>query len=110
MAVSRARLARAAAAAAVLGFVVAVVLAEAGPADVEMVFLKNAVAKGAGACSLPLHLQILGLPCPVDLSMADAGVCHGAPVCLDGSPPVYHFSPGSGSGANNWVVHMEVRT
>ncbi|KAF8670252.1 hypothetical protein HU200_050784 [Digitaria exilis] len=40
-----------------------------------MVFLKNAVAKGA--------------------------------VCLDGSPPVYHFSPGSGSGANNWVVHME---
>ncbi|XP_034602427.1 pectin acetylesterase 7 [Setaria viridis] len=74
MAVSRARLARAAAA-AVLGFVVAAVLAEAGPADVEMVFLKNAVAKGA--------------------------------VCLDGSPPVYHFSPGSGSGANNWVVHME---
>nr|CAB3485663.1 unnamed protein product [Digitaria exilis] len=61
--------------AAVLGFLLLVVLAEAGPADVEMVFLKNAVAKGA--------------------------------VCLDGSPPVYHFSPGSGSGANNWVVHME---
>nr|CAB3488166.1 unnamed protein product [Digitaria exilis] len=61
--------------AAVLGVLLLVVLAEAGPADVEMVFLKNAVAKGA--------------------------------VCLDGSPPVYHFSPGSGSGANNWVVHME---
>ncbi|CAL5030187.1 unnamed protein product [Urochloa decumbens] len=74
MAASRAWLARAAAA-AVLGFVVVAGLAEAGPADVEMVFLKNAVAKGA--------------------------------VCLDGSPPVYHFSPGSGSGANNWVVHME---
>ncbi|KAM0885165.1 hypothetical protein ACQ4PT_030518 [Festuca glaucescens] len=43
--------------------------------DVDMVFLKSAVAKGA--------------------------------VCLDGTPPVYHFSPGSGSGANNWVVHME---
>ncbi|XP_062226626.1 pectin acetylesterase 7-like [Phragmites australis] len=60
-----------AAAAVVLGFVVAA----AGAADVEMVFLKSAVSKGA--------------------------------VCLDGSPPVYHFSPGSGSGANNWVVHME---
>uniref|UniRef100_A0ACD5UU83 Uncharacterized protein n=1 Tax=Avena sativa TaxID=4498 RepID=A0ACD5UU83_AVESA len=43
--------------------------------DVQMVFLKSAVEKGA--------------------------------VCLDGSPPVYHFAPGSGSGANNWVVHME---
>lgn len=49
--------------------------AVAAAGDVEMVFLKSAVAKGA--------------------------------VCLDGSPPVYHFSPGSGSGANNWVVHME---
>ncbi|KAJ8499782.1 hypothetical protein OPV22_010334 [Ensete ventricosum] len=28
-------------------------------------------------------------------------------VCLDGSPPAYHFSPGNGSGANNWLVHME---
>ncbi|KAL6843858.1 hypothetical protein ACP4OV_026429 [Aristida adscensionis] len=60
------------AAAAVLGLVAA---AAAGAADVEMVFLKTAVEKGA--------------------------------VCLDGSAPVYHFSPGSGNGANNWVVHME---
>ncbi|TVU15868.1 hypothetical protein EJB05_39409 [Eragrostis curvula] len=61
-----------AAAAVVLSFVA---VAAAGQADVDMVFLKSAVAKGA--------------------------------VCLDGSPPVYHFSPGSGSGANNWLVHME---
>ncbi|VFQ76656.1 unnamed protein product [Cuscuta campestris] len=27
--------------------------------------------------------------------------------CLDGSPPGYHFDAGSGSGANNWLVHME---
>ncbi|RLM73740.1 pectin acetylesterase 7-like [Panicum miliaceum] len=74
MAASRAWLARAAAA-ALLGFVLLVASAEAGSAEVEMVFLKTAVAKGA--------------------------------VCLDGSPPVYHFSAGSGSGANNWVVHME---
>ncbi|KAK3141595.1 hypothetical protein QOZ80_4BG0335930 [Eleusine coracana subsp. coracana] len=69
MAASQARLALAA---AVLSFVAAAV---AGQADVDMVFLKSAVAKGA--------------------------------VCLDGSPPVYHFSPGSGSGANNWLIHME---
>ncbi|ONM14277.1 Pectin acetylesterase 7 [Zea mays] len=74
MAASGAWLARATAT-AVLGFVLAVASAEAASGDVEMVFLKAAVAKGA--------------------------------VCLDGSPPVYHFSPGSGSGANNWVVHME---
>ncbi|PVH35787.1 hypothetical protein PAHAL_7G279400 [Panicum hallii] len=72
MAASRAWLARAA---TVLGFLLLAASAEAGPAEVEMVFLKNAVAKGA--------------------------------VCLDGSPPVYHFSAGSGSGANNWLVHME---
>lgn len=27
--------------------------------------------------------------------------------CLDGSRPGYHFDAGSGSGANNWLVHME---
>ncbi|XP_013702401.2 pectin acetylesterase 2-like [Brassica napus] len=28
-------------------------------------------------------------------------------VCLDGSPAGYHFHPGSGSGAKNWLVHLE---
>ncbi|CAH8390938.1 unnamed protein product [Eruca vesicaria subsp. sativa] len=28
-------------------------------------------------------------------------------VCLDGSPAGYHFHPGSGSGAKNWLVHVE---
>jgi len=103
MAASRARLSRAA---AVLSFLLLAAAAEAGPADVEMVFLKNAVAKGAGACSLsPL---CIAASVPGDCPLADAVIYHGA-VCLDGSPPVYHFSPGSGSGANNWVVHMEVR-
>jgi hypothetical protein len=50
MAASRAWLARATAA-AVLGFVLVVASAEAASGDVEMVFLKAAVAKGAGACS-----------------------------------------------------------
>uniref|UniRef100_A0A0D3FZT2 Pectin acetylesterase n=1 Tax=Oryza barthii TaxID=65489 RepID=A0A0D3FZT2_9ORYZ len=42
----------------------------------------------------------------VDMVFLKSAVSTGA-VCLDGSPPVYHFSPGSGSGANNWLVHME---
>ncbi|KAK1685285.1 hypothetical protein QYE76_046133 [Lolium multiflorum] len=63
-------------AAAVVTLVLALAAVPSAWADnVDMVFLKSAVAKGA--------------------------------VCLDGTPPVYHFSPGSGSGANNWVVHME---
>ncbi|KAK7250715.1 hypothetical protein RIF29_33327 [Crotalaria pallida] len=28
-------------------------------------------------------------------------------VCLDGSPPAYHFDKGSGEGNKNWIVHME---
>lgn len=29
-------------------------------------------------------------------------------VCLDGSPPAYHFDKGFGTGVNNWLVHIEV--
>jgi len=29
-------------------------------------------------------------------------------VCLDGSPPAYHFDEGHDEGANNWIVHIEV--
>ncbi|XP_077244720.1 pectin acetylesterase 8-like isoform X2 [Tasmannia lanceolata] len=28
-------------------------------------------------------------------------------VCLDGSPPAYHFDKGSGTGINSWLVHIE---
>ncbi|XP_022891891.1 uncharacterized protein LOC111406744 [Olea europaea var. sylvestris] len=28
-------------------------------------------------------------------------------VCLDCSPPAYHFDTGSGAGINNWLVHIE---
>lgn len=31
-------------------------------------------------------------------------------MCLDGSPPAYHFDKGTGEGINNWLVHLEVRT
>jgi hypothetical protein len=29
-------------------------------------------------------------------------------VCLDGSPPGYHLQRGSGSGAHNWLVYLQV--
>ncbi|XP_038878207.1 pectin acetylesterase 8-like isoform X2 [Benincasa hispida] len=35
----------------------------------------------------------------------DAGI-KGA-VCLDGSPPAYHFSDGFGSGIDNWLIQLE---
>jgi len=31
-------------------------------------------------------------------------------VCLDGTLPGYHLHPGSGSGANRWLIQLEVYT
>jgi len=28
---------------------------------------------------------------------------------MDGSPPGYHIHRGFGSGANNWLINLEVR-
>ncbi|KAL0909149.1 hypothetical protein M5K25_019993 [Dendrobium thyrsiflorum] len=42
----------------------------------------------------------------VNITYVKSAVVEGA-VCLDGSPPAYHLSPGSGSGANNWLVQIE---
>lgn len=42
----------------------------------------------------------------VGITYLDSAVAKGA-VCLDGSAPAYHFDKGSGSGINNWIVHME---
>lgn len=43
---------------------------------------------------------------PVGITYVENAVAKGA-VCLDGSPPAYHFSPGFGSGINNWLVQIE---
>ncbi|OIV93808.1 hypothetical protein TanjilG_03771 [Lupinus angustifolius] len=42
----------------------------------------------------------------VPITIVNDAVSKGA-VCLDGSPPAYHFDKGSGEGINNWVVHIE---
>ncbi|GAB2235488.1 hypothetical protein Droror1_Dr00025913 [Drosera rotundifolia] len=40
------------------------------------------------------------------ITYVTSAVAKGA-VCLDGSPPAYHFDRGSGSGINSWLVHIE---
>ncbi|PKA48891.1 hypothetical protein AXF42_Ash016407 [Apostasia shenzhenica] len=45
-------------------------------------------------------------PLIVDLTLVKSAGSEGA-LCLDGSLPGYHLDLGYGSGANNWVVHLE---
>ncbi|KAJ4971295.1 hypothetical protein NE237_004394 [Protea cynaroides] len=45
-------------------------------------------------------------PALVDLTLLSHANEKGA-VCLDGSSPGYHFQKGFGSGANNWLLHLE---
>ncbi|KAL5864194.1 hypothetical protein ACOSQ3_001708 [Xanthoceras sorbifolium] len=42
----------------------------------------------------------------VEITYVENAVAKGA-VCLDGSPPAYHFNKGFGAGINNWLVHIE---
>ncbi|KAK4770722.1 hypothetical protein SAY87_031254 [Trapa incisa] len=42
----------------------------------------------------------------VGITILDSAVAKGA-VCLDGSPPAYHYDKGSGSGINSWLIHIE---
>ncbi|KAJ6327653.1 hypothetical protein OIU78_014505 [Salix suchowensis] len=42
----------------------------------------------------------------IPLTIVQTAAARGA-VCLDGSPPGYHFERGSGSGIDSWLVHME---
>ena len=42
----------------------------------------------------------------VPITYLESAAAKGA-VCLDGSTPAYHFDKGSGSGVNNWIVHVE---
>ncbi|XP_010056135.2 pectin acetylesterase 8-like [Eucalyptus grandis] len=42
----------------------------------------------------------------VSITYVQNAVAKGA-VCLDGSPPAYHFDKGVGAGANNWLIFIE---
>lgn len=45
-------------------------------------------------------------PLMVPLTLIQGADSKGA-VCLDGTLPGYHIHPGSGSGANSWLIHLE---
>ncbi|KAJ3707115.1 hypothetical protein LUZ61_010820 [Rhynchospora tenuis] len=56
-------------------------------------------------CLLGLLIHVID-GTDVPMTLLKSAVAKGA-VCLDGSPPAYHLDRGSGSGINNWIVHME---
>ncbi|TXG54595.1 hypothetical protein EZV62_019851 [Acer yangbiense] len=55
-------------------------------------------------CGLLILLKTEGFN--VGITYVENAVAKGA-VCLDGSPPAYHFDKGFGAGINNWLVHIE---
>ncbi|XP_074295459.1 pectin acetylesterase 8-like [Silene latifolia] len=42
----------------------------------------------------------------VPITIVEDAVAKGS-VCLDGSPPAYHFDKGFDSGVNNWLIYMQ---
>uniref|UniRef100_A0A7N0UG55 Pectin acetylesterase n=1 Tax=Kalanchoe fedtschenkoi TaxID=63787 RepID=A0A7N0UG55_KALFE len=58
------------------------------------------------ALALALILPAARAQVYVNITYVPQAVRMGA-VCLDGSPPAYHFDKGFGTGANNWLVQME---
>nr|XP_009779347.1 PREDICTED: protein notum homolog isoform X1 [Nicotiana sylvestris]XP_016454492.1 PREDICTED: pectin acetylesterase 8-like [Nicotiana tabacum] len=63
-------------------------------------------------CFLVCSLAIIKSECAKDLGSYNVtktilknAVSKGA-VCLDGSPPAYHFEPGFGKGVGNWIVQL----
>lgn len=92
--------------------VLAVILLKSEGASVGITYLQDAVAKGAGT-DLSLFLYIfyymfMHIICLTLLSFFFFWFGWWCVVCLDGSPPAYHFGKGSGAGVDNWIVHMEV--
>ncbi|KAK6251631.1 Pectinacetylesterase/NOTUM - like 2 [Theobroma cacao] len=59
-----------------------------------------------------LHLLVLGLlwfktqGVYVPITYVQSAVAKGA-VCLDGSPPAYHWDRGYGTGINSWLIQLE---
>ncbi|KAK3164480.1 hypothetical protein QOZ80_1AG0019380 [Eleusine coracana subsp. coracana] len=66
-----------------------------------------------GSRILLLLLSVLGpLHCSSqDLDVVDLTLLAGAhdkgAVCLDGSPAGYHLQTGSGTGSQNWIIHLQ---
>ncbi|KAL9258716.1 Pectin acetylesterase 8-like protein [Drosera capensis] len=57
-------------------------------------------------CAVLLLMMIRVDGYTVPITYVQSAVAQGA-VCLDGSPPAYHFDKGFGAGVNNWLIHVE---
>nr|KJB25078.1 hypothetical protein B456_004G176200 [Gossypium raimondii] len=91
--------------------VLAVILLKSEGASVGITYLQDAVAKGAGrdlffflSMFYYMFMYIIYLRHSFFSFFWFGWWCV---VCLDGSPPAYHFDKGSGAGVDNWIVHME---
>ncbi|CAL9772891.1 unnamed protein product [Musa acuminata subsp. burmannicoides] len=78
----------------------------ASPLNFRMVGVKSGTWVCPLICLLYLlaFLQVEGDNVP--MTVLKGAVAEGA-VCLDGSAPAYNLAPGSGSGANNWLLFVE---
>ncbi|CAL9210976.1 unnamed protein product [Musa hybrid cultivar] len=78
----------------------------ASPLNFRMVGVKSGTWVCPLICLLYLlaFLQVEGDNVP--MTLLKSAVAEGA-VCLDGSPAAYNLAPGSGSGANNWLLFVE---
>lgn len=72
---------------------------------VNITYVRNAVAKGAGGDffeqSFFVFLNDFGKSLHFCTMMCIS-------VCLDGSPPAYHFDRGYGTGNSSWLIQLEV--
>ncbi|KAI5065154.1 hypothetical protein GOP47_0019849 [Adiantum capillus-veneris] len=67
--------------------------------------------RAANACCVSVVLVLIMLVLEERGSLGQPPLVYlsepGDAVCLDGSPPAYSFDPGSGSGQNSWIVHLQ---
>lgn len=68
---------------------------------VGITYLQSAVAKGAGSDSFRKSNNFYFMLSSLQLRILFT-------VCLDGSPPAYHFDKGFDAGINNWLLYFEV--
>jgi len=67
-------------------------------------FFRYAAVPSASLSPFPTYGH--RLPTLVDLTL----VYDRDALCLDGTPPGYHFLPGFGDGFHSWLLHLEVRS
>jgi hypothetical protein len=84
-----------------------ILLKSAEGVTVPITYVQSAVAKGAGKELLLLCLIMENITLCV-LHIISIDVYTFCAVCLDGSPPAYHFDKGFEGGIDNWIVHFEV--